>query len=62
MAYQKASLKLDMKDVVLVKPSKPTPSSTIPLSTIDNRPELNSLCQGIRVYQSPNNSIPEMAN
>ena len=56
MACQKISLKLDMKDIVHVKPSKPTPSSSISLSTIDNRPELNGLCQTIHVYQSPKNN------
>ncbi|MED6220835.1 hypothetical protein PIB30_048668, partial [Stylosanthes scabra] len=50
-------LKVNMQDIVLVKPSKPTPSSIVSLSTIDNRPELciNNLCQTIHIFQSPNN-------
>ncbi|MED6218947.1 hypothetical protein PIB30_031287 [Stylosanthes scabra] len=50
-------LKLNMHDIILVKPSKPTPSSILSLSTIDNRPELsiNTLCQTIHTFQSPNN-------
>ncbi|XP_057727025.1 spermidine coumaroyl-CoA acyltransferase-like [Arachis stenosperma] len=59
MAYEKPflDLKLTMEDVILVKPSKPTPSSVISLSTIDNRPELNSLCQTIHIFKPPNNTI-----
>ncbi|KAK7289907.1 hypothetical protein RIF29_03940 [Crotalaria pallida] len=52
MANQKTPFSLDMKDVVIVKPSKPTPSVTLSLSSIDNNPALNILCQTIYVYQA----------
>ncbi|MED6135220.1 hypothetical protein PIB30_044274 [Stylosanthes scabra] len=57
MAYEKPflDLKLSVEDVILVKPSKPTPSSVVSLSTIDNRPELNSLCQTIHIFKPSNN-------
>ncbi|XP_061337131.1 spermidine coumaroyl-CoA acyltransferase-like [Gastrolobium bilobum] len=58
MACEKASLKLDMKEVVLVKPSNPTPSSVLSMSTLDNRPDLNSLCQTVHVYRSANHDTP----
>ncbi|XP_061337133.1 spermidine coumaroyl-CoA acyltransferase-like [Gastrolobium bilobum] len=58
MAYEKASLKLDMKEVVLVKPSNPTPSSVLSMSTLDNRPDINSLCQTVHVYRSANHDTP----
>ncbi|CAL0327948.1 unnamed protein product [Lupinus luteus] len=47
-----AAMRLDMKNVVFVKPSKPTPSSILSLSAIDNRPDGDGLCQLIYVYQS----------
>ncbi|CAJ1960518.1 unnamed protein product [Sphenostylis stenocarpa] len=59
MAPQKASFKLDMKEVVLIKPSKPTPSSFLSLSTIDNIPDLNSLCQTVHVYRSATHDYDE---
>ncbi|KAK2433788.1 spermidine coumaroyl-CoA acyltransferase [Trifolium repens] len=46
------SLCLDTKDVVIVKPSKPTPSEILSLSTIDNDPNINILCQTIYVYKA----------
>ncbi|KAK7305493.1 hypothetical protein VNO77_43399 [Canavalia gladiata] len=52
MANLKIPLTLDMKDVVIVKPSKPTPCDILSLSTIDNDPVLNILCQTIYVYQA----------
>ncbi|MED6218951.1 hypothetical protein PIB30_031291 [Stylosanthes scabra] len=55
MENKEKPLKIIKQDVVLVKPSKPTPSSVLPLSTIDNRPELNTLCQTIHIFQTPNN-------
>jgi spermidine dicoumaroyl transferase len=51
------SLSLDTKDIVIVKPSKPTPSEILSLSTIDNDPNINILCQTIYVYK-PNLDIP----
>ncbi|KAL5056181.1 hypothetical protein RYX36_036863 [Vicia faba] len=51
------SLSLDTKDVVIVKPSKPTPSQILSLSTIDNDPNINILCQTIYVYK-PNLNSP----
>ncbi|TKY47225.1 10-deacetylbaccatin III 10-O-acetyltransferase [Spatholobus suberectus] len=52
MTPQKAPLKLVMKEVVLIKPSKPTPSSILSLSTLDNIPDHNSLSQTVHVYRS----------
>ncbi|XP_004506141.1 tetrahydroanabasine acetyltransferase-like [Cicer arietinum] len=46
------SLSLDTKDVVIVKPSMPTPSHILSLSTIDNDPNINILCQTIYVYKA----------
>ncbi|KAK7387277.1 hypothetical protein VNO78_27952 [Psophocarpus tetragonolobus] len=61
MENLKASLVLDRKDVVIVKPSKPTPSELLSLSTIDSDPVLNILCQTIYVYKanldSPNGQL-----
>lgn len=48
---QKPLLKLEEKDAVLIKPSKSTPSSVLPLSTLDNRPDVNFLCQTVHVYR-----------
>lgn len=42
---------------MIVKPSKPTPSEILSLSTIDNDPNLNILCQTIYVYK-PNLDFP----
>jgi hypothetical protein len=52
MAYQKATLDLKMKDVVLVKPSKSTPSCILSLSTLDNKISNNNICQFVHVYRS----------
>ena len=43
---------LDKKDVVLVKPSKPTSLGVLSLSSIDNCPGLALLCQTVYVYRS----------
>jgi len=51
MAYQKAPLKLELKDVVLVKPSKSIPSCIFSLSTLDNKDNNNNLCQAVHVYR-----------
>lgn len=48
---------LHTKDVIIVKPSKPTPSEILSLSTIDNDPNINILCQTIYVYKA-NNDFP----
>ncbi|XVF46149.1 hypothetical protein PTKIN_Ptkin03bG0003600 [Pterospermum kingtungense] len=45
------SFSVDKKDVVLVKPFKPTPSQVLSLSTIDNNPDLELLCHSIFVYK-----------
>ncbi|KAK7305496.1 hypothetical protein VNO77_43402 [Canavalia gladiata] len=52
MAYHKEPFKLVMREVELIKPSKPTSSSILSLSTLDNIPDLNRLCQTIHVYRS----------
>ncbi|KEH34398.1 HXXXD-type acyl-transferase family protein [Medicago truncatula] len=54
MAYQKArlNLKLEMKDIVLVKPSKSIPSCILSLSTLDNIYINNNLCHFVHVYRS----------
>ncbi|RDX94378.1 Spermidine coumaroyl-CoA acyltransferase, partial [Mucuna pruriens] len=61
MENLKTSLVLDLKDVVIVKPCKPTPSGLHSLSTIDSDRVLNILCQTIYVYQanldSPNGQL-----
>ncbi|XP_020216504.1 spermidine coumaroyl-CoA acyltransferase [Cajanus cajan] len=56
MANLKTPLVLEMKDVVIVKPSKPTPSLVLSLSTIDSDPVLNILCHTIYVYQANHDS------
>lgn len=48
--HNKASFFLQKEDVVLVKPAKPTPSDTLPLSTIDNDLNLELYRQTIYVY------------
>ncbi|KAE9594223.1 hypothetical protein Lal_00001131 [Lupinus albus] len=55
MAYQMASLKIEMKEVVHVKPSKPTPSIVLPLSALEHRPYPDSIWPIVHVYQSPSN-------
>lgn len=52
MANQNTPFSLDMEDVVLVKPLKPTPSTILSLSTLDNNPDINHLNQTIFVYQA----------
>jgi hypothetical protein len=47
-----APLKLEMKDVELVKPSKLTPSCILSLSTIDNKDGYNNFGQTVHVYRS----------
>lgn len=43
---------LERKDVVFVKPAKPTLFEVLSLSSIDNDPNLELLCQSIYVYQA----------
>ncbi|CAL5386333.1 unnamed protein product [Camellia sinensis] len=43
---------LDKKEIVLIKPSSPTPSHVLSLSTIDNTNHLEVLCQTMHVYQA----------
>ncbi|XP_058783728.1 spermidine coumaroyl-CoA acyltransferase-like [Vicia villosa] len=50
MENHEASLKLEMKDVVLIKPSKPTPPSILSLSTLDNKENNNNICQTVHLY------------
>ncbi|XP_057428431.1 spermidine coumaroyl-CoA acyltransferase-like [Lotus japonicus] len=61
MENKKMPLSLDVKDVVIVKPSNPTPCHILPLSSIDSNPDLNILCHTIYVYQanpdSPNGQL-----
>jgi len=52
MADQKEPLKLEMKDVVLVKPSKSIPSCILSLSTLDNIDINNNLFLFVHVYRS----------
>ncbi|KAJ4827659.1 hypothetical protein Tsubulata_040244 [Turnera subulata] len=51
---------LEKKEVELIKPAKPTPLEVLSLSTIDNDPNLEILCQSIYVYQA--NCIPSNGN
>ncbi|XP_022746753.1 spermidine coumaroyl-CoA acyltransferase-like [Durio zibethinus] len=44
------SFSVDKKDVVLVKPFKPTPSEVLSLSTIDNDRTLELICHSVFVY------------
>ncbi|KAK6935660.1 hypothetical protein RJ641_032690 [Dillenia turbinata] len=43
---------VEKKDLVLVRPSKHTPSDILLLSSIDNDPNLELICQSVYVYQS----------
>ncbi|EEF44670.1 spermidine coumaroyl-CoA acyltransferase [Ricinus communis] len=43
---------LERKDVVLVKPEKPTPQEVLSFSAIDNDPNLEIICQSIYVYKA----------
>ncbi|KAK1578940.1 hypothetical protein Q3G72_034358 [Acer saccharum] len=60
--HYNTAFSIEKKKVVLVKPSKPTPSShVLSLSTIDNDHNLQLLCQTIYVYKS-NHVIPSINN
>ncbi|KAL1370170.1 hypothetical protein HN51_000471 [Arachis hypogaea] len=53
--HHKRTLKFDIKQIVYVKPSKPTPNGNISLSALDNRADNNGLCHIVQIYQSPKN-------
>ncbi|KAK1398401.1 spermidine coumaroyl-CoA acyltransferase-like [Heracleum sosnowskyi] len=44
------------KDVILVKPAEHTPSEVLSLSTMDNDPNIELLCQTVYVYKTNNNT------
>lgn len=46
------SFSVDKKDVILVKPFKPTPSQILSLSTSDNIRDLELICHSVFVYQA----------
>jgi len=52
MEYEKAPLKIEKQDVLLVKPSKSTPSCYLSLSTLDNKGVNNNIVQTVHVYRS----------
>lgn len=52
MEYEKATLKIEKEDVLLVKPSKSTPSCILSLSTLDNKGANNNIVQTVHVYRS----------
>lgn len=43
---------IEKENIIMVKPSQPTPSPLLSLSTIDNDPNLELICQTIYVYKS----------
>lgn len=51
----------ETKEVVFIKPSTPTPTSILSLSSIDNAPENNFFTQVLHVYQSPNHNSANTA-
>ncbi|KAK7281023.1 hypothetical protein RIF29_08658 [Crotalaria pallida] len=55
MANHKTPFKHDVESVAFIKPPKPTPSSILSLSHIDNRPDCDGLAQIIYAYQPPPN-------
>ncbi|KAG4398592.1 hypothetical protein GLYMA_08G071401v4 [Glycine max] len=58
MAYENATLTVANREVIFIKPSKPTPRTILSLSSIDNDPENNIFMQTLYVYQSPNYNSP----
>lgn len=56
-SFKDSCLSVDRKDIVLVKPSKPTPLEILSLSTIDNDPGFELLCQTIYAYRGENDSV-----
>ncbi|OMO82954.1 Transferase [Corchorus capsularis] len=55
----KISFAVDRKEVVLVKPFKPTPSEVLSCSTIDNDPNLELICHSVFVYQANGDHSPD---
>ncbi|VVB04554.1 unnamed protein product [Arabis nemorensis] len=55
------SLVVEKSEVVLVKPSKPTPDVSLSLSTIDNNPRLEAIIKTICVY-APKPYLEDEAN
>ncbi|KAJ0965879.1 hypothetical protein J5N97_027017 [Dioscorea zingiberensis] len=45
-------LPIEKENIIMVKPSQPTPSPILSLSTIDNDPNIELICQTIYVYKS----------
>lgn len=58
MAYKTATLTVENKDIIFIKPSKPTPTTILSLSSIDNDPMINFSVQTLHVYRSPNHDSP----
>ncbi|TKY59489.1 Spermidine coumaroyl CoA acyltransferase [Spatholobus suberectus] len=56
MANKNATLSVENKEIIFIKPSKPTPTTILSLSSIDNVPENNFLSQSLHVYQNSLNS------
>ncbi|KAK7255109.1 hypothetical protein RIF29_28512 [Crotalaria pallida] len=54
MATHNSMFKLVIKNIVLVKPSQPIPSSILSLSSFDNRPDLDDVVKTVSVYQPTN--------
>ncbi|KAK7363130.1 hypothetical protein VNO77_05260 [Canavalia gladiata] len=54
MANKIGSFSIENKDVIFIKPSKPTPTTILSLSSIDNSPENNFYTQSLYVYRSAN--------
>ncbi|TKY59492.1 Spermidine coumaroyl CoA acyltransferase [Spatholobus suberectus] len=57
MAY-KNTLIVENKEVIFIKPLKPTPTTILSLSSIDNDPEGNYHEQSLHVYRSANHNSP----
>ncbi|TKY73435.1 Spermidine coumaroyl CoA acyltransferase [Spatholobus suberectus] len=58
MAYKNPTLTVENKEVTFIKPSRPTPTTVLSLSSIDNAPENNIFMQTLHVYRSPNHNSP----
>ncbi|KAL5720865.1 sphingosine N-acyltransferase [Ranunculus cassubicifolius] len=52
MATCPATSTIHRDDILLVKPSQPTPSNPLSFSSVDNDPNLEILCQTIYVYKT----------
>ncbi|KAL5148780.1 Spermidine coumaroyl-CoA acyltransferase [Glycine soja] len=58
MAHQNAILTVENKDVTFIKPSKPTPTTILSLSSIDNAPDNDFFMQSLHVYRWENHNSP----